>query len=209
MYQGKHTKRAVNGSTPRRKRRLRWRKEFVLLCSAVVLRIGLGGGSLAYLFTNTDPVRNTFTPAAVDVEIIENFNEQEKKDVSFKNKGDVPVYMRARLVINWTDSERNIVPAPASDYEVKTSDLALPESGWVKNGNYYYYTSPVPAGGTTSNLVNSITATTPDNPEYFLLVDVLVETIQADGVGSDDKRPVESAWGVTVGTDGTLNVSGS
>lgn len=209
MYQGKHTKRAVNGSTPRRKRRLRWRKEFVLLCSAVVLLIGLVGGSLAYLFTNTDPVRNTFTPAAVDVEIQEKFDEQKKEDVRFKNKGDVPVYMRARLVINWTDSERNIVPAPASDYEVKTSGLALDESGWVKNGNYYYYTSPVPAGGTTSNLVNSITATTPKDPEYFLLVDVLVETIQADGVGSDDKRPVESAWGVTVGTDGTLNVSGS
>ena len=104
-----------------------------------------------------------------------------------------------------------MIPRPPRStlFPYATLFRSLPESGWVKNGNYYYYTSPVPAGGTTSNLVNSITATTPDNPEYFLLVDVLVETIQADGVGSDDKRPVESAWGVTVGTDGTLNVSGS
>lgn len=209
MYQGKYTDGAASDSTPRRKRRLRWRKEFVLLCSAVVLLIGLVGGSLAYLFTNTNPVRNTFTPAAVDVEINEDFKNQVKKDVSFKNTGDVPVYMRARLVINWTDSEENIVPAPASRYTVNTSGLALPGSGWVQNGNYYYYTSPVPAGVTTSNLVDSITAITPEKPEYFLLVDVLVETIQADGVGSDGKRPVESAWGVTVGADGTLNVSGS
>ena len=207
MYQGKYTDGAASDSTPRRKRRLRWRREFVLLCSVVVLLIGLVGGSLAYLFTNTDPVRNTFTPAAVDVEIIENFNEQEKKDVRFKNKGDVPVYMRARLVINWTDVNGNIVPTPPSGYSDNKD--GLPGTGWVQNGDYYYYTSPVAAGGTTSNLVNRITANTPKDPEYFLLVDVLVETIQADGVGSDGKRPVQSAWGVTVGADGALNVSGS
>lgn len=207
MYQGKFTNSAASGSTPRRKRRLSWRKEFVLACSAIVLLIGFAGGSLAYLFTHTDSITNTFTPAEVDVTIQETFNQQKKENVKFKNAGDVPVYMRARLVINWTDSTGKIVPAAPEGYSY--SKTGLPGTDWVLNGDYYYYTSPVPAGVTTSNLVDSITAITPEKPEYFLLVDVLVETIQADGVGSDGKRPVQSAWGVTVGADGTLNVSGS
>lgn len=207
MYQGKFTNSAASGSTPRRKRRLSWRKEFVLACSVIVLLIGFAGGSLAYLFTHTDSIRNTFTPAEVDVTIQETFDKQTKENVHFQNTGDVPVYMRARLVINWTDGNRNIVPAPPSDYSV--NEVGLTGTGWVKKGDYCYYTSAVPVGGTTSNLVDSITAITPEKPEYFLLVDVLVETIQADGVGSDGTRPVESAWGVTVGADGKLTVSGS
>ena len=112
MYQGKFTNSAASGSTPRRKRRLSWRKEFVLACSAIVLLIGFAGGSLAYLFTHTDSIRNTFTPAEVDVTIQEAFDHQKKENVKFQNTGDVPVYMRARLVINWTDANGKIVPAP-------------------------------------------------------------------------------------------------
>ena len=191
MYQGKFTNSAASGSTPRRKPRLSWRKEFVLACSAIVLLIGFAGGSLAYLFTHTDSITNTFTPAEVDVTIQEKFDHQKKKEnVKFKNKGDVPVYMRARLVINWTDAHGNIVPAVPEGYSYTTSG-DLPGTGWVeRNDGYYYYTSPVAAGESTTNLVDSITATTPKDPEYYLLVDVLVETIQATPTDA-----VTAAWG--------------
>lgn len=190
MYQGKFTNSAASGSTPRRKRRLSWRKEFVLACSVIVLLIGFAGGSLAYLFTHTDSITNTFTPAEVDVTIQETFNQQKKENVKFKNAGDVPVYMRARLVINWTDANGNIVPAKPDEYSYTTSG-DLPGTGWVeRNDGYYYYTSPVAAGASTTNLVDSITANTPDNPEYYLLVDVLVETIQATPTDA-----VIAAWG--------------
>lgn len=188
MYQGKFTNSAASGSTPRRKPRLSWRKEFVLACSAIVLLIGFAGGSLAYLFTHTDSITNTFTPAEVDVTIQEKFDHQKKKEnVKFKNKGDVPVYMRARLVINWTDANGKIVPQPEGYSFTKEG---LPGTNWVQNGTYYYYTKAVPAGESTTNLVDSITATTPKDPEYYLLVDVLVETIQATPTDA-----VTAAWG--------------
>ena len=189
MYQGKFTNSAASGSTPRRKRRLSWRKEFVLACSAIVLLIGFAGGSLAYLFTHTDSIRNTFTPAEVDVSIQETFDNQTKENVKFKNTGDVPVYMRARLVINWTDAHGNIVPAVPEGYSVTKE--GLPGTNWVQNGTYYYYTKAVPAGESTTNLVDRITATTPNDPEYYLLVDVLVETIQATPT-----QAVLDAWDV-------------
>lgn len=194
MYQGKFTNSAASGSTPRRKRRLSWRKEFVLACSAIVLLIGFAGGSLAYLFTHTDSIRNTFTPAEVDVTIQEAFDHQKKENVKFQNTGDVPVYMRARLVINWTDANGKIVPAPEG-YSVNKVDL--PGEGWKENNGYYYYTSPVAADASTTNLLDSITANTPANPEYYLLVDVLVETIQATPT-----QAVQEAWGFDPSTLG-------
>lgn len=198
MYQGKFTSSAASGSTPRRKPRLSWRKEFVLACSAIVLLIGFAGGSLAYLFTHTDSITNTFTPAEVDVTIQEAFDHQKKKEnVHFQNTGDVPVYMRARLVINWTDANGNIVPAPEG-YSV--NKVGLPGEGWKENNGYYYYTSPVAADASTTNLVDSITARTPDNPEYYLLVDVLVETIQATPT-----QAVLDAWDVNPTTLGGGN----
>lgn len=191
MYQGKFTNSAASGSTPRRKRRLSWRKEFVLACSAIVLLIGFAGGSLAYLFTHTDSITNTFTPAEVDVTIQETFDKQTKENVHFQNTGDVPVYMRARLVINWTDANGKIVPAVPENYTYTEDGLpSATDTDWVQRGNYYYYTKAVPAGESTTNLVDSITANTPENPEYYLLVDVLVETIQATPTDA-----VIAAWG--------------
>lgn len=199
MYQGKFTSSAASGSTPRRKPRLSWRKEFVLACSAIVLLIGFAGGSLAYLFTHTDSITNTFTPAEVDVTIQEAFDHQKKKEnVHFQNTGDVPVYMRARLVINWTDANGKIVPAVPENYTYTEDGLpSATDTDWVQRGNYYYYTKAVQPGESTTNLVDRITATTPNDPEYYLLVDVLVETIQATPT-----QAVQEAWGFDPSTLG-------
>lgn len=184
MYNGKHV----------RKRRLRWRKEFVLTCSIALLVIGIVGGSLAYLFTHTDPVINTFTPPTVDVDIDETLTTSEKSDVRFKNNSDFPVYMRAMLIINWEDAEGNLAASVPEGYSYDNSGIA---SGWVENGGYYYYTQAVPAGEYSTNLVDSIKVTAPENAEYFLVVDVLVETIQAE-----PEAAVLDAWGINPTTLG-------
>lgn len=176
-----------------RKRRLRWRKEFVLLCSIAILLIGMVGGSLAYLFMGTDPVTNTFIPADIDVEVTETMNDEKtvKSNVYFKNTGDIPVYMRAKLIINWTDADGNIVPAipEAVAGEYTYTKEGLPGEGWSEEiGGYYYYESAV--NEKTKNLVDSITANYPPDPEYFLYVDVLVETVQAEPVDA-----VIAVWG--------------
>ena len=178
MYNGKHV----------RKRRLRWRKEFVLTCSIALLVIGMVGGSLAYLFTNTETVTNTFTPPTVDVDIEETVKTGEKTDVYFHNTADYPVYMRALLVINWEDASGNIVGNVPEGYSYTDSGIA---SGWVAKDGYYYYTQAVAAGDTSTNLIDRIVETVPENAEYHLRVDVMVETIQAE-----PKTAVVEAWGV-------------
>lgn len=183
MYNGKHVK----------ARRLRWKREFVLICSVIVLVLGAVGGSLAYLLTNTDLVVNTFTAPETGVDIHETVAKNSKTNVSFTNTSDYPVYMRARLIINWEDKNGNIVPSVPDDYTYAGPNYGV---DWQENGGYYYYKGKVSAnGGFTTNFLNSITSTVPtENPEYFLRVDVLVETVQAE-----PEQAVLDVWGFVPG----------
>lgn len=153
----------------------------VLLALSLVLVLGLSvGGTLAYLVTNSGPVTNTFTPGEVTTEITEDFDDPTvKKNVQFTNRGDVDVYIRATWTANWVDEADNIV-APAvqdEDYEV----TGLPGNGWVKNGDYYYYTSAVAPGDPTSYLFTKLEPVPAKEPDgAHLEVTILSQAIQAE-----------------------------
>ena len=192
MYKGNYSSRNKN-----RKRRLRWHKEFVLLMSVVVLLVGVAGGSLAYLFTNSDPVTNTFLPAHVDSIPVESMNagKTEKTNIGAKNTSNIPAFLRATLSIYWEkDGDEFEILAATPSYDYKEN---LGNSGWFKIGDTYFYNTAVAAGDTTpTSFMNSIIVKG-ENPEgYHLVVDVLTEAIQAEGVSKDGKHPVEIAWGV-------------
>lgn len=163
----------------------------VLLALSLVLVLGLSvGGTLAYLVTNSGPVTNTFTPGEVTTEITEDFDDPTvKKNVQFTNRGDVDVYIRATWTANWVDEADNIV-APAvqdEDYEV----TGLPGNGWVKNGDYYYYTSPVAPGNPTSDLFTELKPVPEQEPEgAHLEVTILSQAIQAE----PDEAMTDAGW---------------
>lgn len=175
MYQGKYTNN-VTGNAPRRKRRLRWNRQFVLLVSVVALMVGMVVGSLAYLFTSTGPVQNTFTPALPEVTIPEDFNKEIKKDVKVQNNSDFKAYVRATYTVYWLDAAGNVdatVPTSAYSIEINTTD-------WKKlDGVYYYTKGAVDADGTTSNFINSCAPTDSAPAGYQLVVDVSAEVVQA------------------------------
>ena len=101
------------------------------------------------------------------------------------------------VIVNWTDADGNIVASVPENYTYTMS--GLPGSGWsALNGGYYYYESAVPAGESTGILLTKCVANTPENPDYFLLVDVLAESIQADPASA-----VREAWGFDPSTSTT------
>lgn len=75
-----------------------------------------------------------------------------------------------------------------------------PGAGWVKNGNYYYYTQPVAPneGQPAKTLIDSITliGSYPDADGGKQVIEVMAEAIQEDGVDSSGQRIVVNAWGV-------------
>lgn len=159
-----------------RKRR-KFIKSSLLLIAVAALLVAAVGGTVAYLVTNTSSVVNTFTPAKVNTEPHEEFNNSQKKNIIVANKNDsIPVYIRVALVGNWV-KDGDVVDTWTPSF--------TPGNGWT-NGidGYYYYDSIVAPGGSTSDLLGggSILAATRDDGAV-LQVTVLSQAIQAEGMG--------------------------
>lgn len=203
MYQGKHTSHDSRRA-PRKNRRFRWNRQFVLLVSIIALLVGIVGSSLAYLVTKTDPVQNTFQPSRVTCRIDEKFDGATKSNVNVTNTGDTDAYIRAYIVVTWTDDDGNIVaqkPMAGEDYS-----LVIPtNTGWSKGSDgFYYYASSVVPNGQTGTLIESCSPMGENAQKYKLTVDIIADAVQSKGDSADGK-PVEIAWGVTVKSDGTIS----
>ena len=175
-----------------------WAPFVVIL--AVAALVATIGGTMAWLTDDSSGLTNTFTPANIYAEVQEIFDGTTKSDVKVyngytdKNKqhdSDAPVYIRVALVPTWKDAAGNVVAVPAS-----LGDLNITwGSGWYKHTDgYYYYTSVVPAGGETTNLIESAKVMTENG--YQMDLQILAQAIQAEGVNSDEMKAVVDAWGV-------------
>lgn len=162
------------------------------------------GGTLAYLFTSTDPVVNTFKPVKQEITIEEEFDGDTKQNVQIKNTGDIDAYIRATVVINWIDKSGNILPATPEDAiyqidwaydqkDINGNDDSTEVSDWVKYGDYYYYTVPVAGGANTKNLIDLITVRYPAGSEYRLDVAVAAQSVQAT-----PEAAVNETWKVSI-----------
>lgn len=198
MYQGSYQ------NNPQRRRRRRNRKPTLLMLTMAILLVAVVGTTIAYLFTNTGSITNTFTPASVTTEITEDFNGTVKNDVKVKNTGDVEAYIRAAVVVTWQDDAGEVypqTPVAGTDYTV-----SYPGNGWVQyTDGYYYYTSPVQPRDSTGILLTDckpVDGRTPEN--YHLVVEILASAIQ-----SKPESAVQEAWGVSVGQNGNLSVGGN
>lgn len=174
-------------------------KQPVALVALLVLLCCTVAGTLAYLVDKTPEVKNTFEPAKVTTAVDEKFDGTTKSEVKIKNTGDIPAYIRAAVIINWADGDGNVSATPVKDgdYVIKYDS----SNTWKKIGDYWYYTKPVAADSLTEKaLIESCAPVAGKAPEgYNLQVTILADGIQADGVGSNGKTPMEDAWGVTPG----------
>lgn len=176
------------------------KRSLVLVVSLLALLLVVAGGTLAWL-TAQDSVSNTFTPAHVTCDVDETFDGTAKSNVSIKNTSDIPVYIRASIIVTWKDSDGNVYgqkPA-SSDYDMQMAK----DSVWVLGTDgYYYFTSPVAVGDTTGTLISRCTEVAGKAPaeNYRLSVEIIAEAIQ-----SQPDRAVADAWNVTV-SNGSLNV---
>lgn len=177
--------------TPRRRKR-RSKKTGTLLFSLVLLLTMMVGGTLAYLTIQTNPVVNQFTPSHVSCTVTESFDGTIKRNVNVTNTSDIPAYIRVKLVsYRVNDAGKHI--GGTADLPAFTLG-----TGWVKNGEYYYYTQPVAAGASpAANLTDSMTLTGSytDADGGKQVIEVMAEAIQ-----SVPTSAVVSAWGVNPST---------
>lgn len=118
-------------------------------------------------------------------------------DALITNTGTTNAYIRARIVGSWVDDESGLVVRkwePDND----GTFAGFPGEGWKENGDYYYYTTPVTPGETTSALFTSYTVTVTVDGAH-LEMDILMQTIQSEG-GNSNGNAAKAAWGVDPST---------
>ena len=189
-------------------------RAYVLLL-ALALLTGLGvRASVAYLADRTAEKKNEFTYGRVTSSVNETFEEEfgdpVKRNVSLRNTGNTPAYLRALLVVTWKDENGVVLstlPVEDEDYEI---DVTLAKHWILKDegfGSYIYYRYPVDPGESTSELIDMVRqnthATAPENGTYKLSVEIVVDAVQAYPADA-----VKEAWNVDVNEDGTLEVPG-
>lgn len=188
MYHGKYEARHLQ-----RRHKRRSKKTGMLFLSLLLVATMMVGGTLAYLFTNSVPVVNTFNPSHVSCSVAEEFNGTTKSNVNVTNTGDIDAFIRVKLVTYRVNDEGDHIGGAA---EIPPF---TPGNGWVKKGDYYYYTKPVaPDEQPEISLIDSITLTDPydDADGGKPVIEVMAEAIQANGVADGGTKAVVEAWGV-------------
>lgn len=164
------------------------RKAIALTLIAVVAVSAVIGGVVAYMFKQAKQAQSV-TAATVSCEVI-----QSDDSIALKNTGAVTAYLRLRLVTYWVDRSSGDRVYKQSE---SLDDISYDENYWVKDGDTFYYKSPVATKGVTENLLTS-SITLKTEGDYTQVIEVVAEAIQAS-----PGTAVTSAWGVTL-EDGNI-----
>ena len=195
-------------------------KKFIVVTALALLFFVTVGSTLAYIFTKTEPVENTFNPSKVACAVVENggapvtgdnkYIDAKKTNVQIKNTGDTTAYIRVAVVVNWMSADSTRVwatkPIEGTDYTI-SYDLT---NGWFDGGDgFYYYSKPVSPDSSnnltsvligTAELKEGITAPVgTDNTQYYLSIEIVASAIQ-----STPTSVVTGQWSsVVIDKDGT------
>lgn len=168
-------------------------KAVVLSVGIIVLLAAGGASTIAWLTSEAGPLTNRFARAEVPPTVVEEFDGETKEDVKVQNIGNIDGFMRVVLTAVWLDADGNVAAE-----QVNPSDWAFEsEDGWFYHGGFYYFESAVPAGGTTTELIETLDFPLKEGLRFEL--QVIASSIQAD-----PPRAVKEAWGMDVGEDGKL-----
>ncbi len=179
-YSGKHTR----ASAPRR--------GLVLAAALALTLIFSAGGTLAWLAASTAETVNTFSPAQMEIKVKEEFDGKTKQNVKVQNNSETAVYIRVSLVPTWVNAAGEPMAQSASLDDLTFTNL--PANGWVKHGNYYYYTQSVSAGAITPELFTSAVVKDNAAPAGCTMdLQVLAQAVQAT-----PKDAVTAAWGEAI-----------
>ena len=198
-------------------------KKFIVVTALALLLFVTVGSTLAYIFTKTEPVENTFNPSKVACAVVENNNPDEnradivpnvsiKTNVQIKNTGDTDAYIRVAVVVNWMSADGTRVwatkPVEGTEYTISYAT----NTGWVKGSDgYWYYTKSVPptGGSNLTGILIEMATQKIDGPkgtdgtQYHLSSEIVASAIQAKPTSV-----VTSQWGVTVANDGSISKKG-
>ena len=83
------------------------KNKWIILTVSLILLLALSVGIAAsYIITGTSPIENIFDPARISCSV-ESDDGLTKSNVYVKNTGNVPIYVRTVIIVNWQSSASN------------------------------------------------------------------------------------------------------
>lgn len=162
----------------------------------------------AYLYS-PKKVQNDLIPANITCRVDEVFetdangneNKNVKETVTVANTGTHDAYIRVIAVTYWQDTKGNVVEKQSEDLNLES---IVDTNNWIiGKDNMIYYKTPVPAGGSTADLladgknVKVIKTASKEEGfgifEYYQVIEFIAEAIQ-----TKPATAVTESWGVTL-----------
>ena len=153
----------------------------ILFAGAILACVVTIGTALGLMFRKTAPVENQFMPAEVSCAVAEEFDAATgaKSSIAVQNTGNIPAYLRVRLVSYWVDAAGNRVGKPS---EMPAFTLAEGDEFTCQPGDFIFVpdvkakvlagedTFPALAlsGGQVKALTLYLKNTTPEERELLL-----------------------------------------
>ena len=180
-YKGKYLRKKTRSARP-----------WLLAGLLAVLLLASIAGTIAYMQVHSH-ISNSFTVAKLSIELNETFDGKDKTNVTVKNTGDVPAYLRAAIVVNWKDTDGTVISAKESEYSMAMG----PE--WVQGADSYWYCKKATDAGRPSPALIVSCKPIAVKADQLLSVEILIQGVQAEPATA-----VEELWDATVTADGTL-----
>ena len=168
-----------------------------MAAAILVAVLGMTAPTRAYLAASSNEAVNQFQNTTVTCAVSEQFDGAAKTIVKLQNTGDIPAYLRSRVLVTWKNADGQLhwqKPQPGTDFTM-TLDLA---NGWMQHTDgYYYWQAPVEPLGFTGVLIPECRQLPGRAPEGFRLsVEILGDAIQ-----SEPDAAVLEAWGLVPGKE--------
>ena len=173
------------------------KRTLITLIAVALLLLTAAGTTLAYLKDNTVTVQNIFQPGKVSCAVVENgqvypanaVNVSSKSDVTIRNTGNVPAFIRATILVTWKSANGTVYaakPVAGEDYT-----LELNTAAWTRDADgFYYCQSGVEPNAETARLIKSANQRRSGPEGYTLSVEILAEAIQKEALADNAK----GAW---------------
>lgn len=182
---------------------MKFRKKLILL--AVISALTLCGiGKTVSFMIRRSKVTDTLKKSSVSCAVYEKFDNSEIigsnksknrgetiGEIELENTGNIPSYMRFKIVSYWEDYDGNIVSEPS-----EIPNIVLNEENWIKSSqNTYYFKLVVqPNQKTTNALCESFTLKNKkmqDGSYIYQVVQIIPEAMQATV-----KEEISKVWNV-------------
>ena len=170
---------------------------------------------VAYMIKRSDEVKNTFVPAKIDYDVVENFDKEIKTSVKVQSTSNVDTYIRVKVITYWKDSKGNIVgrTSPTVGFGADNSGAwKYNADDWLYDAanQTFYYKKPLEVGKTTNDILalgggftgialDSVTEGGDVKFTYHPVVTFIVEGVQAN-----PNNAVTECWGVTLDSNGNI-----